>query len=52
MIDVGLEPEQAQALLLEGSEVAQPPGELHRPRVSFAASAGPELIAPEAEEEE
>ena len=51
-IGVGLEPAQVQAPSLGGSEVVQPPGGLRRPRVSFAASTGPDLVAPEPEEEE
>ena len=52
VIGVGPEPAQAQAPPLGGSEVVQPPGELCRPRISFAASAGPELVALETEEGE
>ena len=49
---VGPEPAQAQAPPLWGCEVAQPSGGLGRPSVSFAASAGPDFVAPEPEEEE
>ena len=52
LLGVGPEPVQAQATPLGGSEVAHPPGGLRRHSVSFAASAGPDLSAPEPEEED
>ena len=52
--EIGVGPELRRLRLLRfgGSEVAQPPGELRRPHISVAASDGPELVAPETEEEE
>ena len=52
VLGIGPEPVQAQATPLGGSEVARSPGVVRRPSVSFAASAGPDLTAPEPEEED
>ena len=52
VLEVGVEPAQAQDTPVGGPEVAQTPSVSRRPRVSFAASAGPELGAPEPEGEE
>ena len=52
VLGVGAEPTQAQDTPVGGPEVAQPPSVLRRPRVSFTASAGPDLSDQEPEDEE
>ena len=52
VLDVGVEPAQAQGTPVGNPEVAQPPSALCRPSVSFAAPAGPEFVVQEPEDEE
>ena len=50
--ELGEEPAQAQETPVVNPEVAQPPLALRRPRASFPASAGPELVVQESEDED